>query len=322
VSPTVGWFCSGPEFAILDDVNGGDATSMLYLPGETTLPGKRTAASYDMYSTTRNGVNGAPYVAAALPYNQWNHGVYWADRTLVEHWLNGQKVVAFDYMSADWQTRFQLSKFWTQCSGQRTTYSKNTTGLIGFQDHGGGLLVWYRNIKVRPFTPGEVLISPLLTPNGGNFTGTVTVVMESAITGSEIRYTTDGSVPTATSPLYTGPLTLSATTTITARTFRPLFVVSVSSAATFTRNPTPILKGDLSPLPEISYSQNGRDFMIRNDNRQVFTVEIFSPNGEKAKTVNVGSESSELAVSGLKAGLYLVKASRGAWTDTQKITLR
>ncbi len=321
VSPTIGWFCSGPEYAILDDVNGGDRTSMLYLPGETTLPGKRTAASYDMYSTTQNGVNGAPYVAAALPYNQWNKGAYWAEGTLVEHWLNGQKVVAFDYTSADWQTRLQLSKFWSQCSGQRTTYGKNTTGLIGFQDHGSGLLVWFRNIKVRPFTPGEVLVSPMYTPNGGNFTTTVTVVLETAITGSEIRYTLDGSAPTATSPLYTGPLTLNATTTITARTFRPRFTMSVASSATFTRTSVPVLGKDLSPLPEASFFRAGKDLVIQNRNGQVFSAEVFSAAGRRVASVSMTADIRQQTVSGLEPGMYLVKVNRGSWSTTQKFAL-
>jgi len=325
VNAAVGWICSGPEYAILDDVNGADRTSLGHLPGEITLPLKRTACNYDLYSTTQNGVVGAPYVAASVPYNVWSRGVYWANGNFIEHWLNGQKVVDYEIGAGDWLQRFQLSVWYnTYCTttALRSTWARFTTGLIGFQDHGGGLLVWFRNLKVRPFTPGEVLISPMYTPNGGNFTGTVSVVLESGITGAEIRYTLDGSNPTATSPLYTGPLTLSATTTVTARTFRPRFTMSVASAATFTLNSTPILHGDLSPMPEAGFSQFGRDLLIRNGNGQSFVVTLFTPSGKEAAAVKIGPETREMAVGGLKAGLYLVKTSRGSWAQTRKFTIR
>jgi len=48
----------------------------------------------------------------------------------------------------------------------------------------------------------------------------VSVTLASPTPGAEVRYTTDGSVPTASSPLYTGPFTLSSSTTVRARAFR------------------------------------------------------------------------------------------------------
>ncbi|MBK1883410.1 CotH kinase family protein [Luteolibacter pohnpeiensis] len=54
----------------------------------------------------------------------------------------------------------------------------------------------------------------------GTFTGSKSVTISGAVASSkEIRYTTDGSVPTATSTLYTGALTLNATTLLRARIF-------------------------------------------------------------------------------------------------------
>ncbi len=58
-------------------------------------------------------------------------------------------------------------------------------------------------------------------PNVNVFTDSVEVTMSSPTPGVEIRYTTDGTEPTADSPLYTGPITLTASTDIQARAFRP-----------------------------------------------------------------------------------------------------
>ncbi len=53
----------------------------------------------------------------------------------------------------------------------------------------------------------------------GYYTGSVDVTITTATAGAEIRYTLDGSVPTAASTLYGGPVTISQTTTLRARAF-------------------------------------------------------------------------------------------------------
>ena len=57
------------------------------------------------------------------------------------------------------------------------------------------------------------------TPVGGNFNGTADIVLSTPAPGVAIRYTLDGSEPTATSPLYTAPITLTATTKVAAKPF-------------------------------------------------------------------------------------------------------
>ncbi|WP_374509515.1 chitobiase/beta-hexosaminidase C-terminal domain-containing protein [Niveibacterium sp.] len=56
---------------------------------------------------------------------------------------------------------------------------------------------------------------PTFSPAGGSYTSTQTVTITSTA-GAKIRYTTDGSTPTASSPIYTGPLTVSTSQTIKA----------------------------------------------------------------------------------------------------------
>lgn len=71
------------------------------------------------------------------------------------------------------------------------------------------------------FTKGTVA-APTATPSAYSyFTGTLAVSFACATAGAEIRYTLDGSTPTLASPLYSSPLTLSSTTTIYARAFKP-----------------------------------------------------------------------------------------------------
>jgi hypothetical protein len=61
----------------------------------------------------------------------------------VEHWLNGVKVVEYDFGSDDWKKRVAASKF-----SKYPNYGLAASGLIGIQgDHPGALAV--RKIRIR-----------------------------------------------------------------------------------------------------------------------------------------------------------------------------
>lgn len=62
----------------------------------------------------------------------------------------------------------------------------------------------------------STVATPVLTPSTENFSGTLSVSISTTTAGATIHYTTDGSTPTATSPTYTGPLSIVATTVVRA----------------------------------------------------------------------------------------------------------
>ena len=80
----------------------------------------------------------------------------------------------------------------------------------------------------------KVVEAPVITPDGGSFTGSQTVTITCATDGAAIHYTTDGTEPTASSTKYSGGFTITATTTIKAVAFVGEAESSVTSAA-FTR---------------------------------------------------------------------------------------
>ena len=79
------------------------------------------------------------------------------------------------------------------------------------------------------------------------------ISLSTATAGAEIRYTTDGSAPTASSKLYTGPITISKGTVIRARTYAAGLLPSDPVAHTF-------ITGEAHTLPVVCISLSSGDY--------------------------------------------------------------
>ena len=117
-------YWSAPEYQLLDDANTEDGKSPLTAAG----------SDYALY--------GVP-AGVAKPFDQWNRTRLVVRGNHVEHWLNGTKVVEYDFGSEDWKKRVAGSKF-----AKYPRYGLATSGLIGIQgDHPGALAI--RGIRIR-----------------------------------------------------------------------------------------------------------------------------------------------------------------------------
>jgi Concanavalin A-like lectin/glucanases superfamily/Chitobiase/beta-hexosaminidase C-terminal domain len=98
----------------------------------------------------------------------------------------------------------------------------------------GGLTTRDYNItgSAPPITP--TVASPTFSPSGGSFTGSVSVTLQEAISGASIYYSTDGSTPTQSSTLYTGPFTLTSSAIVKAIAFMSGSNPSAQASAHFT----------------------------------------------------------------------------------------
>jgi hypothetical protein len=82
----------------------------------------------------------APSHDATKPVGQWNAGRIVCKGTVVQHWLNGKKVVHLDYADPKWKDHVELLRL---RGGDLAARGAN----LSLQDHGDP--VWYRSIKLR-----------------------------------------------------------------------------------------------------------------------------------------------------------------------------
>jgi hypothetical protein len=109
------------------------------------------------------------------------------------------------------------------------------------------------HFNVSSLTP---VATPLISPNGGSFSNSVAVSLTSTTSGATIRYTLDGTDPTASSSIYTSALTLSTSATLKARAFKAGLADSAVSSATFNISVTPTAPSITSVSPGLLQPTN------------------------------------------------------------------
>ena len=82
----------------------------------------------------------APSYDATKPVGQWNTGRIIGKGTVIQHWLNGVKVIGFDYSDPKWAWNVDLLR-------KRGADVAARGAFLKLQDHRDP--IWYRGIKLR-----------------------------------------------------------------------------------------------------------------------------------------------------------------------------
>lgn len=97
----------------------------------------------------------APSHDATKPVGEWNEGRIVCKGTVVQHWLNGEKVVHLDYVDPKWKDNVEMLRL---RGGDLAARGAN----LSLQDHGDP--VWYRSIKLRELGADDEIDSTPVTP--------------------------------------------------------------------------------------------------------------------------------------------------------------
>lgn len=133
---------TGPEFQVIDDAGAEEKPDSVHSSG----------ALYDIVAP--------PAQKALKPAGEWNAARVSIRSGVLQHWLNGMKVVEarlFDESgkpTPEWLAKIEASKF-----KQWPGFGLEVKGHIGLQDHGDE--VSYRNLRARDLSAplkGEVLL--------------------------------------------------------------------------------------------------------------------------------------------------------------------
>ena len=90
----------------------------------------------------------APSRDASKPFGQWNRGRIVGKGSVIQHWLNGEKVLDFDYTDSRWAKEVELLRI-------RGADLSARGGKLWLQDHGQD--VWFRNIRMREIPEDEMI---------------------------------------------------------------------------------------------------------------------------------------------------------------------
>ena len=97
--------------------------------------------------------------------------------------------------------------------------------------NGGGI---QQTATVTVVVTKATAVLPAYSPKGARYTSAQSVTVTDATAGAAIYYTTDGSTPTTSSTLYSGPITVSSTETLKAIAVASGYSNSAVAAATYT----------------------------------------------------------------------------------------
>jgi hypothetical protein len=97
----------------------------------------------------------APTKDVVKPHGEWNEGRIVCQGTIIQHWLNGEKVIDFDYNNPRWFNELEVLRI---RGGDLTRRGTN----LSLQDHGAD--VWFKNLRWRVIPAEEKIVSENLRP--------------------------------------------------------------------------------------------------------------------------------------------------------------
>ncbi len=222
--------------------------------------------------------------------------------------------------------------------GNTTTPGVSVASGYSLPAHSVTAFMWQTNGTGSTATAG----TPTFSPAGGTFSSAQTVTLYSSTSGATIYYTTNGTTPSTSSTKYTGPITVSATETISAIAVLSGDSNSAVGSATYTINdpvaaaPTfSLASGTYSPGQSVSlsdatagatiyYTTNGT---TPSTSSTKYTGTITVNATETIEAIAVATGYSNSAVSSATYTMYpktatpVLSLASGSYSSAQTLTI-
>lgn len=248
VAVTPGTFAQSSNLFINEILVGNASTTLdtdyynysswieIYNAGTSAVDLKNYSLSYLEYNATTPVVWKIP-VTVSVPAK--GYVLLWAD----EH--NATRHASFEL-----DMRGQTIQLLNPSNGvlDSVTYDMRSGSTLlpdisyGRQTNGGGTWVYFdqptaaaSNTTMGSAVPTPAT-TPVFSPPGGFYAGNQSISLSTSEAGAEIRYTTDGSIPTPSSALYSGPISVTGPTVVRARTFVADKLDSLTASHTYLIN--------------------------------------------------------------------------------------
>lgn len=174
---------------------------------------------------------------------QWQHNLYYNTTTYVAGTSDivGQNPLFVNYSTDPAQADLHLQ-------AGSPAIGNGTTSISIPKDIAGTARTARNDIGAYQY-PGTIVAAPIMTKAPGTYPSKVTVTLTTSTAKASIRYTTNGATPTSTSgTVYTGSITIKATTTLKAIAYTST-ASSVVTTGTYTILPYQINSGGAAVSP-------------------------------------------------------------------------
>jgi regulation of enolase protein 1 (concanavalin A-like superfamily) len=197
------------------------------------------------------GLNGSPVVSA----NGVNNGIAWVLNNNSGNSGSPGALYAFNALNISqmlWNST-QMGSRDSMGPGVKMT----TLTVAGGKVYVGG------QYTLSVYGLASFLPAPIISPNGGLFTNSVTVTISNTTPGASTYYTIDGTTPTTNSPLYAGSFVITTTTKVQAIAVKPGYVNSAVASASFVNSlnypPPPWQTSDIGSVAAVgsAFFSNG-----------------------------------------------------------------
>ena len=184
--------------------------------------------------------------------------------------------------------------------------------------------------------------TPTFSPAGGSYTSAQNVTIAVTTSGANIYYTVDGSVPTASSTLYTGPISIASTETLTAIAVASGYNNSGVASASYIINPTvatpvfSVAAGSYSTPQSVGISDASSGAMIYyttdgstpTTSSTLYSAPISVSQTETINAIGVAAGLSNSAIASASYTITLLPAptpifmpAAGTYTTAQTVTI-